>query len=360
MFHTLTNGNVIHLIGDPHFGRKFLNGVALHRRGEREQMQAWQFNDLMINITNADGIKAKAVVMMGDLFDQFKVDNNTLLTVYDLIAKAAWTHEDVTFFMIQGNHDVTRDTESTSSFDVLERMLIHRPNVVFIKEPTQYTINGDAGRPSDLLLLFPYDAFSTSNELALGEIDLLFGRKVSAAFGHWDVEDFGGNNANLIPAAVLAPYCDYIFTGHVHTPKLWVLKKDGSQYPQISEPHVTVVVVGSMQPYSHGEDPNNNLYVTLPLETITQRLLKDPTEFHHKCVRVLLKKGEEIPTDLDVMQISFKYVDEDEKEENEVKMEIFSFRELFMSCMTENEISEETAESVWSKYQERNRDAQEA
>jgi hypothetical protein len=123
---------------------------------------------------------------------------------------------------------------------------------------------------------------------------------------------------------------------------------------------VTVVVVGSMQPYSHGEDPNNNIYVTVPLEIITQRLLKDPTEFHNKCVRVLLKKGEEIPANLDVLQLSFKYVDQDEKEENEVQMEIFSFRELFMGCMTENEIPEETAEAVWSKYQERNRDAQDA
>lgn len=365
MFRTLTNGSLIQVIGDPHFGRKFINGVPLNRRGEREAGQMKLFRSLMNNLVE-DGDsdvgvpdrEVEAVIMMGDLFDQFKVDNNILLEVYEVIAEASWNHEDVEFFMIQGNHDVTRDNESVSSFEVLARMLNHRANVTFVTTPEYHTT-----KSGDTIVMFPYDAFDKSAEAA--RLAKFWNTShISAAFGHWDIEDFG-NDHNLIPIKELAPIVDYIFTGHVHTPTTWWVTKDGYHMDEtiITETFdkiTRIEVIGSMQPYSHGEDPMGKMYVTVDLETYQDAISKHPDWYHNHALRIILKKGEELPLNIDAMQIAYKFVDENEQDEVEAKMEVFSFKTLFDDCLKENNVTDEQIETVWDKYQEKSRDAQEA
>ena len=358
MFVRLNSGALLTLIGDPHFGRKFVNGVPLNRRGDREESQKELFKNLMFNLDLGEDVptQVSAVVMMGDLFDGFHVDNDTLVEVYTIIAQAANRAPDVPFFMIQGNHDITRNAELKSSFDVLERMLIHKENVIFVKEPTRYYLKNT----NDLLLFFPYDAFAKQADLAREEIALGGADKVAAAFGHWDIEDFGKDD-NLIPLKELAPVCDYIFTGHVHTPKMWVVNQQG--LPPVGgelEKLCTVNVVGSMQPYTHGEDPTGVMYRTLTLAEVNKAIEAEPDVFHNVCLRVVLKKDEELPENLDVLQLAVKYVDDENQEENEVKMEIFSFKALFDQCMIENNVPADTIKVVWGRYQEKNKDAQDS
>src|SRR3546814_19137811 len=64
-----------------------------------------------------------------------------------------------------------------------------------------------------------------------------------------------------------------IYSGHYHLPGEYEV--DGH----------TVVCTGSMEPYSHAEDPSGDLYVTLTLAELEAR-----DDLHDKCVRVLLDR----------------------------------------------------------------------
>src|SRR3546814_15861232 len=78
---SLNNGKTVALIGDPHLGRKFENGVPLHRRGERERNQLANFQDqLAQDVDN--------VVMVGDLFDHPHVGFKVVLDAYIAIDEA--------------------------------------------------------------------------------------------------------------------------------------------------------------------------------------------------------------------------------------------------------------------------------
>jgi len=114
-----------------------------------------------------------------------------------------------------------------------------------------------------------------------------------------------------------------------------------------------VQAVGSMQPYTHSEDPDGLLYVTKTLEEYQEAVDKDPQAFHHNCLRILLKQGEELPDDIDCLQFTYKVVKEDgEQEELEVKMEDFDFKKLFKDTLLAHDVDEEYIEEIWKTYKE--------
>src|SRR3546814_20896947 len=87
---------------------------------------------------------------------------------------------------------------------------------------------------------------------------------------------FGGDDSHICPTAALkAKFGDglTIYSGHYHLPGEYEV--DGH----------TVVCTGSMEPYSHAEDPSGDLYVTLTLAELEAR-----DDLHDKCVRVLLDR----------------------------------------------------------------------
>ncbi len=329
----VVNNSTVKLIGDPHLGRKFTTGVSLDRRGEREELQRLEF------VKNLQEGKARTVIIMGDLFDQFRVDNDCLITAYDALAGASWAYPETTYLVIRGNHDVSRNTEVVSSFEILERMLIHRDNIVFISEPTYHmTPEGDT------LLLVPYDAFTPASELVQTSLVLNPLATVAAAFGHWDKDDFGSPH-NLIPTKELSVRTSRAFTGHIHSPT--VFQRGG----------VTVEVTGSMLPYAHGEDPTGQVYCTVTLAELENQLATSLDSYHDKIVRVLLKPGESPPDKVDALQFTYKYVGESEVAETQVEGELFSFKAIFDECMKTNGVSEDMTKVVWDKYREMNKDA---
>lgn len=119
---------------------------------------------------------------------------------------------------------------------------------------------------------------------------------------HHDLESFGGNTDYMVPAAELMelfPNCRKIVTGHWHLEGEYQV--DG----------IDVSCTGSLEPYSHGEDPNGEIYLTLTLDELAAR---DPATLADKCVRVLLREGEELPVALDCLQLTGKRIGIDEAE----------------------------------------------
>jgi hypothetical protein len=82
-----------------------------------------------------------------------------------------------------------------------------------------------------------------------------------------------------------------LWTGHYHIAGDYAV--DG----------VTVHCTGSMEPYSHGEDPKGEIYVTMTPEQIEKA---DAADLRDKCIRVLLSEGQEMPTGIDCLAMTPK------------------------------------------------------
>lgn len=353
------NNEVIGLIGDPHLGKQFINGVPLDRRGQKEEYQMATFGNELF--APAYHPQMSTVIVIGDLFDQFRVSNNVLLDTYEALSDAAIKFHKVNFIILMGNHDITRNSQLISSFDILELTFRSYKNVIFIKQNTWYkTLEGN------VFLFCPYSAFDNSVE-AFNKTKEYYQRdrglvteplELAAVFGHWDIESFGGSDHNLVPYKELARVTKRIYTGHVHLPETFMIDSDGNRSK--SATHCEVTVVGSMLPFSHGEDPTGEYYVTKTLTEYYEEIEKDHLAFNTKSLRILLKPGEEMPEDVKAAQITYKYVDKEEKEEVEVNVASFSFETIFKETMTENNVTDELSEKTWTRYKELNADATDA
>jgi len=291
-------GHAFKLIGDPHLGRVFKTGVPTHRIGEREADVLLDFN---LRVLTVDDVP---IIVMGDLFDKYSVSENIVLDVAETLnAATEWKK----VYVLRGNHDSTRDSVRKGSFDVLEKLC---PKVVFVKGI--YEIQLENG----YLALFGYDAFKSAAELAN---QLTANCNYLAAFGHYDLTSHG-SDFNLVPTEVFAELrIPVAYTGHIH--KAQTIERHG----------VTVHAVGSMQPYAHGEQAEDDLlYQTLTLEEFNAR---NPEDFLDVNLRILLKGGEVFDQQVDCLSLVFKHIAEDEAEPLEVAYDSFNSDNILTECL---------------------------
>lgn len=320
-------------LGDVHLGRKFVTGVPLHRRGDREAMVWKQFTESLWNC------KTLFHVQTGDLFDQFAVPEALLLATALVYKDAALFNPDTTYVIYRGNHDASRDTDKASSFDVLAELLSGIENIYVLRDPT--TISHAQGH----LGFIPWHPFKSSEELAqelISQAMCLI--SFEAIFGHFEVDSFGGHDFNLIPTKTLAAVTKTIYTGHIHLPTEF--ERDG----------VRVVVVGSMQPYAHGEDPRTDWYETVSFTDLQEDLEDGTTRFQDINLRVIVRPGEVVP-EVDCLSLITKpfveKVEEDDEPDNlEVNFADFNMHSLFTGCLAEAQVRPVIAERIMNKYEE--------
>lgn len=264
----------VHLIGDPHFGIDFNSrGTPLHRRGDREAMQLAQFKEELRG-------GASLNIMVGDLFDKPFVDLKLTHQIADAYEEAANENPDKLWVLMAGNHDLPRivvDPKTglpiKGSFHALARMLQHLPNVMVLFEPA---VVRDVA-------CFPWQ-WTVSAEKQVENLD---GRLPDIAVGHWDLLDFGGSRDHLVPVEALrARGAKSLFSGHIHT----------------AGDYSGVTCTGSMQPYTHAEDPSGTFYRTLTLDELESM---DTAELRDVNVRLVLKPGEALP-ELDCLSLVSK------------------------------------------------------
>jgi DNA repair exonuclease SbcCD nuclease subunit len=314
----------IRTIGDPHLGKRFINGVPLHRRGEREALVRAQFQEELC-------VPCDFNVCVGDLFDRMVVDIATVLFASSEYRLAAEERPNTLFIVLRGNHDASRDADKRSSFDLFRELVRGVPNIVVVDEEAVAI---------DDLLFFPWHPFKTAAEI----VEQLPGRKyvrTPICFGHWDIKDFDGQNTNLVPVEQLKKLQPaQVITGHYH--KAGVYDVDGLQ----------VEVTGSLQPYAHGEETDESLYVTRKLEELGD----DLSIYKDKCLRVLLKPGQSLPdVGIDCLQLTVKRVAEDgtiEPEDVSVELDPFDLRALFDEAMSGEQLPAEFTAEVWNKFKE--------
>lgn len=303
------------LLGDPHLGRSFIHGVPLDRRGEREMKQ---FNQFHADILTPGG---DLHVCMGDLFDKAIVSYSTILNTALAYAQASKRNPQTMYVILKGNHDWLRDLEKPSAFDMFARLVAQLPNVKIVDE---YWSLQDKG-------FIAWHPTIPSIEM-VGHLN----RSVAVALGHWDIESYGGDDLNLIPTKAMAERgITHAFTGHIHKPQQFT--RDG----------VEVNVVGSMQPYAHGEENDDSLY-----QTVTKKeLLESPVgAFRNKCLRVRLAPGELFDVEVDCLQLTVQK--ENGKDEPiEVQLGDFDMITLFAEAFKSAGVSDETTKRMLEQYE---------
>lgn len=332
MLEITIKGKRINFIGDPHLGKNY-GGVPLHRRGEREKSQFKQFSDEL----NSDH---DITIMVGDLFDTFNVSNDVLLETLSTILEASSANPDKKYIFISGNHDISRDANIRGSFEVLNYYCDTLPNVSVWMEPGVRRVN-ELG-----ILLCPYSEFKTAKEV----VDR-FAKDIEGYFpwydlvvGHWDTLEIGGTH-NLIPLEELSKITKTVVSGHIHVP--YTIEHNG----------MTVYGTGSMQPYSHAEDPEGNVYVTRTVEQVLTALSENSDAFSDKCLRIVIEKGEDIPANINCLQLAVKVISETEKEDLQVELGNFDFQAMWNETFKENDVSEEMTKAYYQEYKELSTDA---
>lgn len=296
------NGLRLYLLGDPHLGRSFVNGVPLHRRGAREKM-VWR--DFLAALDRAADCDLH--VCLGDLFDKWIVSYDLILDTADAYKVAAEANPNTIFVILKGNHDWTRDLERRSAFDVFTKLVAGVPNIVIVKDVVE--IQG--------LIFYPWHPLWTAQE-KLKDVE------GKVLFGHFDVE-FGDHNQ--VPTTL---HFERIYTGHDH--KARRLTRHGTE----------VIVVGSMQPYAHGEEADDRLYITLRADQ-----LDGAGDLQNKCVRILGPLEEEI----DCLQLTFKQEKNDDDDElDNVTLGDFDLDKLFAEAFAEAGVSAERTADVLGQY----------
>ena len=317
----LINGIKVRTLGDPHLGRAFVNGVPLHRRGDREAMQ-WQ--DFEKSFKGDFDVH----VCMGDLFDRFVVPLSVILQAANAYVSASWRKPHTQFVVLRGNHDAARDSDKRSAFDVFAAIVKAHDKIMVVSEEARilrFTDDSWVG-------FFPWHPFKSAEQI----VNELKEPNLAAAFGHWDIESFGQVNTNLIPYSALHGRTTKIFTGHIHLPQTF-------RYGPFE-----VVVTGSMQPYAHGEDPAGNLYITKTTDELQGYELD---AFHDKCLRVVAKPGEVIPQ-FDCLQLTVKREGQADEDDMQVGFESFNVEDLLAEAFTENGVGDVVKEKVLSKLRE--------
>lgn len=320
-------------IGDPHLGRKFQQGVPSDRWGEREKMVE---EDFFYQITaHAREQRAHLVVVTGDIFNKFSVGFDVIARTARMLA-AAVSQTQIPIVVLEGNHDVSKDTEAVSAFDLLTMCLQHIGNIYMVGHkscPKGLTFN-TVGKP---LLFLPYAPFKTAEELA--QECVYAGVEYGAIFGHWDLDAFGKQTANLCPIEFLSQHTKLIVTGHIH-----------NRHTRRFQDTV-ICVTGSMQPYTHAEDDTGEWYVTLSLSELESRLSEMPKAFSGKNVRVILQEGEDLPAGVDCLSLVGKPVASlgDEIELSDMEMEAFDLAHVFQQQMGNRAVCPEIQKELLDK-----------
>lgn len=120
------------IINDTHLGVKRNAGATPE---SNKALRDYQFNHLSKLLDTA---KESCLIVNGDLFDTFLVDNETLLLTYTQFVSFLSNTENQ-LILVAGNHDLSRDSSKLSSFHLLCSLLEGQGNFSSVFQPTRFS-----------------------------------------------------------------------------------------------------------------------------------------------------------------------------------------------------------------------------
>lgn len=325
MQHHLLPGIV--LLGDPHLGKAFKTGTPPHRMGDRDHIQINAFKNSLLSIPENTHLH----VCMGDLFDRPHVPESLVLQVYLTYKHACTANPEVTFVLLEGNHDASRDASKASSFDVLAHLLEGLTNMVVVQSrPKQF---GNRGKT---YLFVPWVLGKDAEEVVS---NLPSHINFNAIFGHWDLDNFKGQeDLNVLPYDTLSKVTNIVVTGHIHLPET---RTYGD---------MVVIGTGSMLPCSHAEDPSEKLYVTRTRHTVVEVLAQDESVYHDYHLRVELEPHEDPLAGIDCLSLTHKRLEDvDDLGNLTTQVDEFDLQALFFSTLEDEGTSAALTAELWKR-----------
>lgn len=297
------------LIGDVHLGRKFRNkDIPLDKRGVREQILRLRFQQYVdLAIKSVKSGNYKLVIQLGDLFDSFAVPYEDLLFAYEQLSK--FNQNNVTCYILAGNHDLSKDTSRVSALSMLKKMLGDK--CVHIITEDYQVIHDNLNNEQHVLIPYNHEDDSRKNLRPFR----IIGDIKSYIYGHFD-EPF--------PVEWQQQFT-HVYTGHIHKPR-----EEGN-----------ITVVGSILPLTFAEDANNSFMRTVTLDEYEKDLTAGVSEY--RCYRIKLRDGEELPTEKHCLQMSVyndKKPDDSEQDIN-VEFETFDMDQLLHEALDDTGLFEE-------------------
>lgn len=326
------NDITIQIIGDPHLGKSFKQGVPKDLLGFREQLSLNVFRELLNKPVNY-------IIIVGDLFDKFQVDSSVFYSVLSIIEESALSNPNTSYIYLNGNHDLSKEVDKISSFQLLAKYVsIHQniSNVSIILDKQESPLL-KLEKDGIVLGLFHYNPFVSIDD-EYNDTDLFIEENdypYRIAFGHWETIDFNSDVFinRQVPKKVLK-YFNYVITGHEHKPKLTITD------------NVPILTVGSMIPYAFGEqlDVEENVnYVTTTIDCINSNLQNNELYYEFSCVRILVDETTKfIVPNFKCLSKTFKNIikqtkTEDVENESEKVDSVTSFSCTLSTFMNENE-----------------------
>lgn len=317
----VSNNIKVQTIGDVHLGKTFKTGVSSSKLGVRESLIVKDLSDLMFPPADSP---ITHVVIVGDLFDKYIVSPNIVMIAYDLLMKASDKYSHIEYFLIPGNHDFSRDITKKSSYSLLYLMLQGLPNIHIVYDKFIYhEVDED-----NALYFDSYDAFHKEREESYYNYPFKKDTNI-ISFGHWDSikNEFG----SYYPHKDIVEYSSTIVSGHIHTPEQF--ESEGVQY----------IYTGSLQPYSHAEDPHNQFYITIQYDVLESYFEKESTteleKLSTKNVRISCYPGYVLPFELECLSLTYynNLVHEIEASESEeTSKTITDFSSLYLHVLKED------------------------
>lgn len=312
------NGVEFEFLGDPHMGRPFRNNVPLHRLGDREKMQRAELQ-ASLGLARAAGVAAH--ICVGDLFDKPKVDNRVVAETAEAYQMAARTNKFTPFFVLTGNHDEMRDRDFVSSFQLFT-MIVDDDVQVIRSEVRVHLFEDKASQFVAKLAFIPWHPLKTALEMVNEHAELIAG--ADAVIGHWDVDRRQEGSDNYIPAARLVELgVKMAITGHDHVRRDMVING------------LPTVVTGSMQPYSHSEDPEGVLYQTIEAEEAKRRLQCGEDVFRDVCLRVIGEWDDPVPDCLQFKVVANETELKADEALAQVQVADFSMKDLWATAFVD-------------------------
>lgn len=286
----------IQTIGDVHLGKSFKTGVPYHKLGEREQAQLQLLEQLLVPVDNT----VISIIIMGDLFDKAIVSNNVVKDFYNLITVAAKNNPLVSYIILDGNHVLSKENTKTTSFDILTLLLENVKNINVVNKNQVVEIVPNLHLYLDCY--DPHNSYSTVEESVLAKIKQDENNTL-ISFGHWDTFEF--TETGYYPNQHILFYSDLTCSGHIHIPMEYTYNYTNKENG-ISLKGKTLIT-GSMQPYSHAEDPEKLLYVTIKSADLNKYDLSE--DFKNKCVRIDCDSLFILSEPIDCLSLTLRVVD---------------------------------------------------
>ena len=288
-------------IGDPHLGRRFITGVPSHRVGDREAYVYSQFSRLL-DVDN-DPLISK-IVIVGDLFDKFVVSPTVTFEAYKMLSQVP---DDIDVYLIPGNHDLSKDTTKISSFQLLTQILEPMSNNIHVVSASgSYPVYYNNAK--DVLNLY-FDCYNPFTDCIVNyDLETIAKSGPIISVGHWD--SLSILERGYVPHQDILTHSTIIVSGHEHTYREYTYPFDKTKSK--------VLFTGSMQPYSHAEDPDVDIYITIKEKDLSKYdLTKD---LKYKCVRIECGPLFVLSDPIECFALTYKVIAE-EKTEVEVDVE---------------------------------------